>query len=167
MKKAPSNSDPATGVYWAQEARLPLVRAADSSAPAALQLVPRTASAYVWLLDAWSYAAGSAPIKARSVARFEVAGSARPAASPDKVVVSFQVFGQLNEAADVYYYAIDAQAPNNEGRFSIPTGMSTVEIELPTSTMFDFVGIKNAVAARLLETPTPHDFEHFHRELLQ
>ena len=152
--KAPTNPDPGTGVYWAQEARLPLTRSADMGAPTALQLVPRTNSGYVWLLDAWSYASGSVAITARSVARFEVAGYARPAASPDKVVVPLQVFGQLNEAADVYYYVVGAQAPNNEGRFSIPVGMPSLEIELPASAMIDFVGIKNAVTTRLLETPT-------------
>ena len=88
------------------------------------------------------------------MARFAFGAGARPAASPDKMIVPVNVFGQLNETAEVYYYVPGVENASREGRFSIPQGTSAVEVELrlPPQQVTYLLGVRAAVATRLVES---------------
>lgn len=65
-----------TASYWGQEVRLPLTAAAragvDPHRVKALEIVPRTRSGQAWLVDAWGWRAGTAPVRAADLVRVDL-----------------------------------------------------------------------------------------------
>lgn len=153
LSGVPENAGKGTGVYWAQEARFALDRAAaaavgfNTDAVQALEVTPRSASGSMWLLDAWSYASGVAPAGG-SAARFEMSSLPVAPGGSSGVNVPATVVGELREPAEIYYFVRESGA---EGTFTVPAGARSFEIALPIVGGFasvDFVGIKGMVPTK-------------------
>ncbi|MET0388302.1 MAG: hypothetical protein ABW321_20175 [Polyangiales bacterium] len=164
----PSNAGPGTGVYWAQEARFAIDRAAattagiDLSALTQLQLTAESGSGLVWVLDAWGYRPGLAEATG-SAARFELATSDVFVDEAGVAHIPGTVIGALREPAEFYHYLFIDIDRGAESRLSIPAGATSFDLALPVPEgagvlQVQLLGTKNIVATRIFEfvlLPTP------------
>lgn len=137
----PARASVASGVYWAQEVRLPLNRGELESAGvdltqlATLELEADSATGELWLLDAFSYRPGVPKAEARSVARIDLEKTTVTETNgPQKILIPASIAGRLNEPALVYYQITDNKTgqPTSDV-ISLAAGQTAFDLEYEIS----------------------------------
>ncbi len=132
------------GKYWARDVRLPLGGAAmrtsrvDLGALARLELLPRSGTGRLWLLDAWGWTPGPSAAPALRLPRVDVGRISVPEGSADHVVqvpLTVSGSGSGRAAGRVWISVQDPLSYDGPRTFvaDVPVGARRVDVAVPVS----------------------------------
>jgi hypothetical protein len=132
LQGLPAGSVGNAGVWWAQEVRLPIDRAAlaaaglDVNGLAHLEIAPQTGGGELWLLDAWAYRPGLVA-STRSTARYDLEPKTIDEPSGTVTVpVTGRITGPLDQPVTVFVSVMGATVANPT--IEVPAGARTFTI---------------------------------------
>lgn len=177
LSGVPTSAGAVSASYWAQEVRLPLDRAAATSAGvnltqlASLELEGDTSAGQLWLLDAWSYRTGLPAAAATSVARVDVPTlTVTETDAPQTTRLRVPIAGRLNEPGVVFYSTIDFGTGAMTSKLvSLSAGQTSFNIDLAIAgddeergrsfIQVQLAGVKGVVAGNATNYVTVEDDE--------